>query len=162
MGGRYQGERAVAELIARYDLHAAPVLPVPIRQLARELGWQIVYGERMGRIYGLAVVYRDVRLIQVNAALSHEWQRMTIAHELGHVLNGDASALHLCAAPAPDLAGWLGDRQERRASLTAARLLIPDWAAREYGTVAELAAACEVPPELVELWRAHRARARRV
>ncbi len=148
-----RAERAIAELIARYDLHAEGGLPVPIRQVARDEGWVVRYSEEMRQLYGVAVVLGDVRVIAVNARVAEPYQRLAIAHELGHALNGDPGQLQLCAATGSGpLRGWLWSREEQRASLAAARLLIPDWVARAGATADEIAAQCVVPTELVDLW----------
>lgn len=143
------GETAVRALIARYNLHGRMALPVPIRQIARDEGWRIHYTERLAPLYGFAVVHGSVHLMQINADVTDPYQRFAIAHEMGHVLNGDRVSLHLCAAGGR-LAQWTSRRMERQADLAAARLLIPP-AAFEAGSIAEIAAACEVPRELVEL-----------
>lgn len=145
------GERAISELIARYELHAEMAVPVPIRQVARDEGWIIRFSERMGRLYGVAVVIEDVRVMQINARVSDTYQRLAIAHEMGHVLNGDASAIHFCSPTGGSFAGWLRNRQERQASIAAARILIPDWALGDAETIQEIASLCEVPDELVKL-----------
>lgn len=144
-------DRAVSELIARYDLHTRLSVPVPIRHIARNEGWVVVYSEQMGRLYGVAVVHERLRLMRINADVTPSFQRMAIAHEMAHVLNGDIESIQLCAASVPAFRGWLNRRQERQASLTAARILIPDWVLAEIQTVDEIATACEVPRELVEL-----------
>lgn len=146
------GEAAIRDLIARYGLHHRLALPVPIRQIARNEGWHITYRERLFPLYAFAVIEGPVRLIVVNSDVSDAHQRMAIAHEMGHVLNGDPAVYpFLCAASGP-LAPWTTRRMEQQADQFAARLLIPDWIIDETGgDIAEIAAACEVPASLVEI-----------
>jgi len=147
------GEHAIRDLISRYNLHTSRLaLPVPIRLIARAEGWRVWYREGLWPLYAFAVVDGPIRLMVVNACLSDEYQRWAIAHEMAHALNGDGSLHpHLCAANGP-LAPWTTRRMEQQADQFAARLLIPDWIIDETGgDIAEIAAACEVPPRLVEL-----------
>lgn len=143
-------EQSVRALIARYDLHHRPTaVPVPIRQVARDEGWTIAYANRMAPLYGYAIVAGGRLFMRINSAVTDAYQRMAIAHEMGHVLNGDIDRIHLCAAS--PFESWIDRRQEQRASLVAARILIPSWMLRDVGSVAEIATRCEVPMELVEL-----------
>lgn len=146
------GRAAIRELIARYHLHSRLALPVPIRQVAEDEGWRLVYREGLAPLYAFAVVHRSARLIYINADVDRTYQRAAIAHEIGHSLNGDLGILQLCAASRSQ-AAWTTSRQERQADLAAAHILIPPWTLREFGSLHEIAAACEVPVELVELYR---------
>jgi Zn-dependent peptidase ImmA (M78 family) len=144
------GERAVRALIERYDLHrAATSLPVPILQIARNEGWIVAYAERMAPLYGYAIVVGGRWFMRINSAVTLRYQRMAVAHEMAHVLNGDLDHLHLCTAT--PFESWIDRKQEHRAQLAAARILIPRWVMRESESVAEIATRCEVPTELVEL-----------
>lgn len=141
-------ERAIQRFIERWQLHDNPryCLPVPILQAARDEGWTVRYVEGLFPLYGFAAVRGHKRLMGINAEVARPYQRMAIAHELGHVLNGDEAGLHLC-----NEWEWMYNKQEREASKIAARLLIPDGAFHLYDTIADLAAACDVPQLLVEL-----------
>ena len=143
-------ERSVRALIERYDLHrAATSVPVPIRQIARDEGWTVTYASGMAPLYGYAIVIGACLFMRINSTVTPAYQRMAIAHEMGHVLNGDIDRIHLCTAL--PLAAWIDGKQELRATLAAARILIPDWVLVEMGSIAEIAYRCEVPTELVEL-----------
>lgn len=146
-----RGERAVSELVARYDLHTEMALPIPIRQVTRDEGWIVRFSEQMAQLYGIAIIIDDVQVMQINARITSSYQRMAMAHEIGHVLNGDEGQIHLCAATGRGFRDWLWSRQERQASLAAARILIPHWVRAEIETIDEIAVVCEVPRELVEL-----------
>lgn len=146
-----RGERAVTELIDRYELHARFAGPVPIRQVARDEGWILRWSDQLHRIFGLAIVVDDVRVMTINSRVAEPFQRMAIAHEMGHLLNGDEGDVHLCAMTGAGFTDWLRGRQERQATLAAARLLVPDWVLNDGGTLGEIAVRCRVPVELVQL-----------
>lgn len=141
-------ERALIRLVERWDLHSPSIycLPVPIAQVARNEGWTLRYVDGLYPLYGFAAVRPSGRLMGINAEVSRPYQRMAIGHEIGHVLNGDQARLHLCSEWE-----WLYGRQERAATMIAARILIPDIALREGRSISEIAALCDVPTELVEL-----------
>ncbi|MCS7294381.1 MAG: ImmA/IrrE family metallo-endopeptidase, partial [Dehalococcoidia bacterium] len=90
-----------------------------------------------------------VKLMWINALLSSAEQRLVIAHELGHWINGDEQVIRTCRSSS--FAYHWDARLERDATIAAARLLIPEWAVREYGTVEAIAAACDVPAWLVQV-----------
>ncbi len=140
-------ERALADLIARYA--ARGTLPVPVQQIAEHEGWEIEFRDGLGTILGISGVYKGVKLMWINAQLSTAERRAVIAHELGHWLNGDELVIRTCRWSS--FAYHWDVRLERDATITAARLLIPNWAVREYQTVQAIAAACDVPPWLVEM-----------
>lgn len=141
-------EARLAAFICRYDVHAPRVLPVPIWQVALEDGWHVTYRDTFDTVHGVAILFGDAKLLCVNATIARPFQRQAIAHELGHVLAGHTSPLHLCTNT---FVHHLAHRQEREADLVAARLLIPPWALDHYTTIAELAAACDIPYELAAL-----------
>lgn len=141
-------ERAIAQLIERRNLHTslALCLPVPIGYIARSEGWDLYYRDDMTDLYGFAVVDGPIRTITINSEISQAWQRHAIGHEMGHYINRDPGRFHLF-----HYGQWLVDKMERRASIVAARLLIPEDALREMSTIDEIAVACDVPRDLVEL-----------
>lgn len=147
-------ERAIQRLVERWELHGNSLyyLPVPIAQVARNEGWTVRYVENLYPLYGFAAVRGHKRLMGINADVARPYQRMAIGHELGHVLNGDASTLHLCSEWE-----WQYNRAERSASLVAGRIMVPDIVLSEAASVDEIAALCDVPAELVHLriedWR---------
>lgn len=145
------GQHGIAELLARADLHRPGVLPVSIRQLARDEGWRVFYTERLWPLYGFAVVKGMTRLMWVNADVAPAYQRFAIAHEMGHVLLEAGDALHLCSPAQTGFSRWVRQRAERQASIVAAHLLIPAWVPDDVESRAAIAHACEVPEELVAL-----------
>jgi Zn-dependent peptidase ImmA (M78 family) len=140
-------ERALADLIARHAAHGT--LPVPVQQIAEDEGWEIEFRDGLGTILGISGVYKGVKLMWINRQLSSAERRAVIAHELGHWLNGDELVIRACRWSS--FAYHWDVRLEREATITAARLLIPNWAVREYQTVQAIAAACDAPPWLVEM-----------
>lgn len=143
------GMVAVRELIARYDLHRG-MLPVPVRQVARDEGWIVQYGE-IAPAYGYAVTQGMVRVMVINEAVSPAYQRFAIAHEMAHLLADDPGHVHLCQPNTSGFERWLRSRDEHRASLLAANLLIPTDAIQPDIPVEEIAATCGAPVELVRL-----------
>ena len=122
---------------------------MPVQQIAEHEGWEIELRDGLGTILGISGVYKGVKLMWINAQLSSAERRAVIAHELGHWLNGDELVIRTCRWSS--FAYHWDARLERDANITAARLLIPNWAVREYQTVQEIAAACDVPSWLVEM-----------
>jgi len=141
------GERALAALIERNRAHEA--VPVPVHHIAEREGWEIEFRQDLGSILGISGVYRGVKLMWINAQLSSAERRAVIAHELGHWINGDERVIRTCRWSS--FAYHWDIRLERDATVAAARLLIPEWVVREYCTVEAIAAACDVPPWLVEM-----------
>lgn len=86
-------------------------------------------------------------------AIAERYQRAVIAHELGHWLNGDfGSGLSMVELYTSGDGRWVAERQERRAYIAAARILIAPWVIRKHdGDRERIAAVSEVPPWLVDL-----------
>lgn len=123
-------------------------VPVLIWHVALAQGWHLRYAEGMGTIHAISVVYRGMKVIQVNADLPVPYQRFAIAHELAHVLCDHVSLVQLCNGSAVD---WLDRRQERQADLVVAHLLIPEWCLHVYEHPLAIATAADVPVEVVTL-----------
>lgn len=137
--------RRTARLIDRFSLHR--LTPVPIRHAVSELGWMLVYRERIDPIYCVLAIVGEAHVLLVNASLAVEWQRVGIAHEIGHWLNDDRGGLHLLAEH-PDH-GWWDRDGERAANVLAAQLLLPADLLRGDLPAEEIARICEVPIEFV-------------
>lgn len=86
-------------------------------------------------------------LVYLDRSLSSLERRWSYAHEIGHVLCGHASSV-----PTLRVSEELHDRNEREAWEAAAVLLVPIEAFVEGQTVDGMAALCEVPPWLVQLY----------
>lgn len=147
---------AVQSLIDRYQLHRPPLVPVPIRSVAESEGWDVALNYQMRSLWGLAVAHGGIRLMWVNGRLAPSWQRMVIAHELGHWLMGDFESgltfeASIGQSDHPGI-GWMSRRIERRAYVVASWLLIPSWVMAEYDERPDvIAAVCDVPEWLVTL-----------
>ena len=147
------GERDAAAIAAaravidRWGLHDDLVLdlPVPIERVARREGWRILWGP-LYPVLGYAVVARGVRLMRIDERLSSSWARVTIAHELAHVLIEPHAPLRLCLEqlmPRPD------QETERAATLAGLLILVPERLLTAGLPAREIAARCGVPEDLV-------------
>lgn len=91
------------------------------------------------------------KLILINSQRSEGTQRITLAHELGHVYYGHDWLLTPHSKP----------RDERQADIYASKLLISasEYAVAEvmYDNQASIAAELEVPLNMLELWLWHHA-----
>lgn len=134
-----------------YGVHEPGVLPVSVYHLAAQRGFRIVYRDDMGPVYGCAMVTGTTREIYLNACVRRPWQRFAAAHELGHIIAEHPSAgtgYRACSTLTLNPA----DRAvEREASIIGGLLLVPRWAIVEYETADAIAAACDVPREIVGL-----------
>ena len=83
--------------------------------------------------------------IVIDSGVGESDARIIYAHEIGH---GICEHIGFTSSEALDITG----RHEREAWEVASALLIPEEAVREYQTVERIAAACEVPEWLVEIW----------
>lgn len=108
--------------------------PVPVEQIAKALGVQIVDGELDGALAALTRVGDRARIRVSTRNVYPGQRRFTIAHELGHYVLGHSSA-HVCNDP--NAAAACDSLQEREADVFASELLMPEQAARRY---------CEVSP----------------
>lgn len=74
--------------LAKFD----NIFPVPLEEIAKELGYKVKYfvpsSEETKNVSGY-VDYRN-SIIGINSEDVYKRQRFTLAHEIGHVLNGDA------------------------------------------------------------------------
>lgn len=148
LGGRMVSEEARRRLRRTVSAHALHTsIPVPVRQLVTDLGWLLQFRERIYPLCGFAVKDGPAKVMVLNAS-NHPWyQRYVMAHEIAHENNGDLSSIDLIRSDQ----SHIHIKQERAADIVAAHILIPDFALYEYETYAEVAAACQVPVDLVRL-----------
>jgi len=135
----------IAFLIRRYELHDR--LPVDLGRLLDR--FTVRYYPFTPRTLGFAVVRPREIHIGINGSLAPPWQRMAVAHEIGHIIAYHPHRLYTCKAGA-----WFQDEQERAAQLIAAHLLVPAAALPTYGvefTAQQLADLLDVPISLVDL-----------
>jgi Zn-dependent peptidase ImmA (M78 family) len=143
-------------LIERYDLHGDhAMLPVPIKQVAKEEGWCIKYHPKMGQAAAMAFVVGPVRLMYVNCNLSFAAQQQAIAHEMGHILAGHGVSLDTFMTFGHEDEGIRSAqaRQELEANIVGAMLLIPEYLRDAPMSDRELADECGVNNRAVRLFR---------
>ncbi len=145
-------ELQLRSFVDRYSLHERGAVPVPISKVAEYEGFRLYYTPRLWPLNGYAITLGPVRVMEINADLSQPYRRLTIAHELAHTILDHPSTLYLCTAGNRTFAHWVRRRIERQADAGAAYLLVPDWVIEETGgSLTEIAAACEVPEEVVRM-----------
>lgn len=144
-----EAQERLGELITRHNLHGQ--LPVPIKQVALDEGWEVAYSGDLAPFYGYAMIAPYARMMRINGDVPLEQQRFTIGHELGHWINADPPGLHECREM--PLNWWAKRRagMEARASLVAAKLLVPHSAFEAAEDEIEVAVRCQVPVTLVRL-----------
>jgi Zn-dependent peptidase ImmA (M78 family) len=148
--------RRVGTLIERYGLHDADaILPVPIKQVAKEEGWRVEYHSRMGKAIAMAFLVGGVKLMYVNANLAWATQRVGIAHEMGHEMAGHAVGLDTFMGAGRRHEGLrnVAVQQEKEANLIAGLLLIPAEFRDGHLLDSEVATRCTVTNGLVQLTR---------
>lgn len=143
-------------LIDRYGMHDDhAILPVPIKQVAKEEGWVVCYRGGMGKAIAFGIMVEGVKLIYVNENLTEKTQRLGIAHEMGHDLAGHSVGMDTFMGKRWHQFGLqnVGQIQEEQASLVAAMLLIPEWLLDAPMANDEVAHLCKVPVGAVDLYR---------
>jgi Zn-dependent peptidase ImmA (M78 family) len=78
---------SLVEKKARQLLETAAIkdLPVPVEELAKQLGAQLTHEPFDGNISGMLYREGDRVVIGVNSAHAYTRQRFTVAHEIGHL-----------------------------------------------------------------------------
>lgn len=132
-------------LIRRYGLHER--LPVDLGALLDR--FVVRYYPFTPQTLGFAVVRPRQIHIGINSDLARPWQRMALAHEIGHIIAYHPHRLYTCKANR-----WFQDDHERIAQRIAALLLVPTPVLPTYGvefSADDLAGLLEVPVSLVDL-----------
>jgi Zn-dependent peptidase ImmA (M78 family) len=121
---RADAEVAAADLLKRYGIAA---VPVPVEQVARGEGAQVVRQRFEGSQSGFVYRIGDRTIIGVNSATSARRQRFTIAHELGHMLlhQDDALMVDNAVQFRDERSSLAIDPEEIEANTFAAALLMP-------------------------------------
>lgn len=139
-------ERRLAQLIDYFEIHAR--LPVAIEDAARRMGWELHDLPDITPIFGHVRCEADRRIITLNAALTPQARRTTIAHELGHWIAGhlQEGERRLSDAHSPMT------EEEHEAWMVASMLLIPQaMLDADNLSALDIAARCDVPAWLVRL-----------
>lgn len=141
----------VTRVIARYNLHATvPVCLDPLEDLFLVRFTDMSKLETSGAILtpanGWPVSPSNRARILIDYNLGRYDARLVLAHEIGHGL------CHHVGHFSSEMLG-LEDKHEREAWVAAAQLLIPERVVMEEREAQQIAATCEVPVWLVELWR---------
>ena len=104
-------------------------VPVPVEQIAKKLGVDVVYEPAPDSVSGMLFREGDVARIGVNSSHAHVRQRFTIAHELGHLRLHPGRKMFVDKAVRIDLrderSSTATDKQEIEANGFAANLLMP-------------------------------------
>jgi hypothetical protein len=156
-----RAKHAVQACIHRYHLEDPHRWPVDIFRVAEAEGWEVLAGGDLAPMMGWATTCGTFRRMRLNTRVPWPWQRFTVAHELAHALHGDLVSLTeadgslMVATALTATRGRLLRDQEMAASLTAARLLIPDalldQTLGQGVTLEEIARRAVVPLPLVQL-----------
>lgn len=157
MAAPSESRERVSALIEDSQIHAAgaPVDVVPLHRwfvpVVRHFADRRVRGGLVWPVDG-DISERNPARVLLSDRLSDSNRRLYYAHEIGH-----AFCCHQGTYTVLSLDNALNDRQERQAWEIAAELLIPTEMVFESifdgRSSEEIAAICEVPPRLVELYR---------
>src|SRR5438067_131906 len=100
-------------------------LPVPVEQIARNLGAKIAYDAYEGDVSGMLYRTDDQSLIGVNSRHAQTRQRFTIAHEVGHLVMHKGTPMFVDRFARVNWRNGASNRQEAEANSFAAELLMP-------------------------------------
>jgi Zn-dependent peptidase ImmA (M78 family) len=117
---------AEAKATALIDKFGIEDAPVPVEQVARWLGAEVVYRAFEGDVSGM--VYRNdkEKVIGVNSSHPPNRQRFTVAHEIGHLILHKGQ--HMYVDSFGGRVNWRDgarDKAEAEANAFAAELLMP-------------------------------------
>lgn len=104
------------------------IFPVPLTELAQALGYKVNYFTPDAdtiKISGFVDYKSDKKIIGINSSDSEYRQRFTIAHEIGHILNGDDISNDFYIDYRDNIEGKNRDKKEVMANKVAAELLMP-------------------------------------
>ncbi len=116
------GNREKAQSILKMA-HIAQA-PIDVQVVAEKLGFKVIPFAFPNQRKGMVVIQEDIKAIGINEKHPKTLQRYTVAHELGHYLNGHA---HYENQFIDDETKYYDHQfqQEREADLFAAELLMP-------------------------------------
>lgn len=116
------GEKRASAILESLDLSEPPV---PVEEIARQLGAQITYEAFEGEVSGM--LYRDGpnAVIGVNSRHATTRQRFTVAHECGHLVMHRGQPMFIDRFVRVNWRNGESSREEREANAFAAELLMP-------------------------------------
>ena len=119
-------ETIVRKLLEDQHVHAPPI---PVEEIARNLGAQIRYSPFEGELSGMTFREKDRVVIGVNSLHHPNRQRFTIGHEIGHMLLHKGTEIHIDRTfrvnLRDDVSSQAVDSEEIDANGFAAELLMP-------------------------------------
>jgi Zn-dependent peptidase ImmA (M78 family) len=120
-------DRLVRQLLQRYQVHRPPV---PVNEIARKEGAEIVINKFNNEISGLLLRTNDKVIIGVEKTQPETRQRFTISHELAHLLLHDGKEVRVDTNFRINLrspeSSTAEDVEEIEANAFAASLLMPE------------------------------------
>jgi Zn-dependent peptidase ImmA (M78 family) len=125
-------EERAYELLGKLNVSS---FPVPVEEMARELGIRVHYEPFDGDLSGILLRDEDRTIIGINSRHATVRQRFTVAHELGHFLLHTGSKVHIDREfrvnfrDTGHIAGSVAEEME--ANRFAAALLMPGSLVRE-------------------------------
>lgn len=158
-------ETEASNLLRRFKIEK---LPVPVEDIAHQLGVLLSFRPFAGDISGMLFREGELCVLGVNSAHAHTRQRFTIAHELGHLILHEGKPMFvdkLIRVNMRDSKSSLGsDKEEVQANRFAAELIMPRdlivkeskkryqrlHSKRELDIIQELADLCEVSTSAME------------
>jgi Zn-dependent peptidase ImmA (M78 family) len=120
--------RAETEARRVRDLVGADQVPVPVEEIARQLGATVVYEPMDRGVSGMLIRDGSSVVIGVNAGHSPARQRFSIAHEIGHLVlhRGRPMVLdHVRLNLRDEKSSTATDTEEIQANAFAAELIMP-------------------------------------
>jgi Zn-dependent peptidase ImmA (M78 family) len=115
-------EKRAAEVLEKAGVSE---VPVPVEQIARELGVQITYEPFDGDISGMLYRDGDTAVIGVNSSHAPTRQRFTVAHEVGHLLMHEGKPVFIDRFVRVNWRDGESNKEEAQANSFAAELLMP-------------------------------------
>jgi Zn-dependent peptidase ImmA (M78 family) len=115
-------EKKAISLLSKLGIATAPV---PVEQIARQLGAQLTYEAFEGDISGMLFRDGDRTVIGVNSRHAPTRQRFTVAHEIGHLQIHKGQPVFIDRFVRVNMRDGQSNVEEREANGFAAELLMP-------------------------------------
>lgn len=115
-------EKAAIELLSRLGIDT---VPLPVEQIARQLGAQLTFTAFEGDISGMLLRDDDKTVIGVNTSHAKTRQRFTVAHEIAHLEMHKGQPVFIDRFARVNMRDGQSNTEEREANAFAAELLMP-------------------------------------